>query len=414
MIDSNSGERARAERRDAGRPVTIGRVTMDSAAPPPSLFRSFWQAGFESACHINRNHLRLDMIAVTQHDRQAVGDYGRLRELGFRTARDGVRWHLIERDGRFDFSYLTALVKAAEHHGVEVIWNLCHYGWPDGLDIFASPFVDRFARYCGRVARVISDHSGGVPFYVPANEISFFAWAAGHRGDMYPHAPGRAGELKAQLVRAVIAGCEAIWQVDRRARFVTVEPLIHVIPPRGRPDLAEVAAGMRAGQFEAYDMLAGLCRPELGGHPRYLDIMGVNFYHANQWEYPPEARLRWEDHPRDERWVPFHRLLGEVYERYRRPLFVAETSHFGVGRAPWLREMVAEVVLARKAGVPLEGVCLYPILDRPDWENLDHWHNSGLWDLRRNADGVLERVLVEEYAAELCRARDWLARHGCP
>jgi hypothetical protein len=231
---------------------------------------------------------------------------------------------------------------------------------------------------------------------------------------MYPYAPGRGGELKCQVVRAVIAGCEAIWEVDRRARFVHVEPLINVIAPRGRPDLADVAAARRAAQWEAYDMLAGICHPELGGHPRYLDIIGVNFYHANQWEDPPETRLRWEDHPRDERWMPLHRLLKEVHERYRRPVFMAETSHFGVGRAPWLREIASEIVEARRSGVPLEGICLYPILDRPDWENLDHWHNSGLWDLRRAEDGTLERVLVAEYAAELRGARALLARHGCP
>ena len=55
-------------------------------------------------------------------------------------------------------------------------------------------------------------------------------------------------------------------------------------------------------------MLAGVREPELGGHPRYLDIMGANFYHSNQWEFP-DTRLRWEDTPRDARWKPFHRML---------------------------------------------------------------------------------------------------------
>jgi hypothetical protein len=52
-------------------------------------------------------------------------------------------------------------------------------------------------------------------------------------------------------------------------------------------------------------------------------------------------------------------------------------------------------------GVPLEGVCLYPILDRPDWEDMNHWHNSGLWDLRPDVEGKLERVLHAEYASAL-------------
>jgi hypothetical protein len=57
----------------------------------------------------------------------------------------------------------------------------------------------------------------------------------------------------------------------------------------------------------------------------------------------------------------------------------------------------------------MEGICLYPILDRPDWEDPDHWHNSGLWDLRRNGNGALERVLNQEYAAELLRSQALLA-----
>ena len=52
---------------------------------------------------------------------------------------------------------------------------------------------------------------------------------------MFPYAHGRDGELKRQLVRAAIAGIEAIWAVDPRARMVFPEPLIHNVPPRWRP-----------------------------------------------------------------------------------------------------------------------------------------------------------------------------------
>jgi len=45
-----------------------------SGAEP--LFRSYWQAGFESACHINRAGARLDLLAATQHDRLARREPG--------------------------------------------------------------------------------------------------------------------------------------------------------------------------------------------------------------------------------------------------------------------------------------------------------------------------------------------------
>jgi hypothetical protein len=366
------------------------------------LFQSFWMAGFESACHINSKGQRLDMIAVTQHDVMAEEDYANLRALGLLTARDGVRWHLVDRAGRDDFSSLTPLAEAARRHGIQVIWNLLHYGWPEDLDLFSADFVDRFARYCRAVARYFAQQSDEVPFYAPVNEISFVSWAIGYRGFMYPYAVGRSAEVKKQLVRAAIAGCEAIWEVDRRARFLHTDPLIHIIPPRGRPDLAAEAAAKHNAQFDAFEMLAGRLNPQLGGHPRYLDILGYNFYHANEWELP-ENRLLWEDIPRDDRWVPLHQLLAEVHQRFQRPICLAETSHFGIGRAPWLAEIGDEARQALFHGVPLEGVCIYPILDRPDWEDLDHWHNSGLWDLQSDKSGRLQRVLHASYAAVVRR-----------
>ena len=139
--------------------------------------------------------------------------------------------------------------------------------------------------------------------------------------------------------------------------------------------------------------------------------MGLNFYHSNQWEYGGD-RLRWEDTPRDPRWKPFHRMLAEVYDRYRRPLFVGETSHIGVGRAEWLREMAAELWSANDAGIPLEGVCLFPIIDRMDWNDETHWHNSGLWDLAQTPSGVSSASSMPVHAQELQHSQALLARCG--
>ena len=365
-----------------------------------SLFDSFFLAGFESACHINRAGVRLNMLQFTQHDRQVFQDYEMLRRFNIRTVRDGTCWPLIERSGTFDFSSLLPMVEAANQYEMQVIWNVFHYGYPDDLDIFSPAFVNRFARYCTALARFLREHTDRIPFFTPINEISFLAWAAGDVGYIHPFGVGRGFELKRQLIRAAIAGIEAIWQVDPRSRIVQVEPVIHVVAPRNRPDLLERAAAQRAGQFQAWDMMIGQVEPRLGGQPKYLDIMGLNYYHSNQWEHP-DIRLRWEDDPRDDRWLPLHHLIAEVYERYKRPLFLAETSHFGVGRGPWLREVVDEVRRAILNGVPMEGITIYPIIDRPDWDNLEHWHNSGLWDLVPDQDGVLQRILNEEYAAVL-------------
>lgn len=377
------------------------------------VFSSFWMAGFESACHINRQGVRLDMIAATQHDRFAREDYARLVRVGIRTVRDTVRWHLIEQTpGTYDFSSMDPMIAAGRAEGVQIVWDLCHYGWPNDLDIYSGAFVDRFARLCRAVAMHVRDSSAETPLYTPINEISFFAWAAGEVGWFFPYGNGRGPELKRQLIRACIAGIEAIWSVDPRARMVTVEPLIHVVPPRGHPEYAAEAAAYRNSQFEAWDMLSGALAPELGGNPKYLDVLGVNFYHDNQWEHPGGEKIAWHIHPRDPRWVPFHRLLHEAYERYDRPIFIAETSHVGTGRAEWIRELTDEIALAIEAGVPLEGVCLYPIIDRFEWEDPTHWHNSGLWDFVLDDDGNYVRVINEPYAREFRRSQVRLSKYA--
>jgi len=375
----------------------------------PDLFRSFWIAGYESSTHINPEGKRLDMIAGVQHDLRAREDYRLLDDFNIRTARDATRWHLIDRGGgQYDFSSFAPMLLAALSAKVQVIWDLCHYGWPDGLDLFSPQFVDRFGRYCGAVARFVREHTDEIPFYSPMNEINFMVWGIGE-GLLYPFTKQRDGEIKQQLVRATISACEAVWSVDRRARFTYPEPIIHVLPPRTRPDLAIAAEQYRRSQFEAWDMIAGYAQPELGGHPKYLDILGANFYHSNQWEIEGAGRLRWEDEPRDDRWRPLHQMLAEVWTRYGRPLYIAETSHFGSGRARWICEIGDEACKAWKSETPLAGVCLYPILDRYDWMDPNHWHNSGLWDLVRE-DGGLRRSVNPEYAEAFRRTQKGLDR----
>jgi hypothetical protein len=368
------------------------------------LFRSFFIAGFECSTQINSAGVRLDMAAALQHDLCGAADYRRLREVGIATVRDGLRWHLIDRGGLYDWSSWLPMLEAARSENVQVIWDLFHYGWPDDLDIFSAAFPDRFARFAREAARLHSEESDETPFFSPMNEISFFAWAAS-RELMFPYAVHRDGELKRQLVRANIAAIEAIREVAPAARFLSPEPLIHTVPPLHRPWIVGPARVQNASQYEAWDMLTGRAAPELAGKPCYLDIIGLNFYAANQWEMPNGRKMHWDAGSNDPRWIPLHRLIADVDQRYHRPLMLAETSHYGIGRAPWLEEVAAECVKTRELGIPLEGVCLYPILDRFDWEDPLHWHNSGLWDMRPDSKGHYSRVLNPPYAAALRTAQ---------
>lgn len=367
-----------------------------------SAYQSFWMAGFEGADHTNSQGIPLDMGKLTQHEELAASDYAALREYGIATVRETVGWRLTEKNGQFDFNSLLKRLEAARRYDMQITWTLCHYGWPDDVDVFNDTWIDRFALFCNKASEFIATHSDAVPIYTPINEISFLTWALCESSLIYPSRGNRAGDsaaLKQRLVKGFIAGCEAIWRVDPRARILAVDPVVHITHPAGQPHLAAQAMRQRSYQFQAWDMLGGFSEPQLGGHPKYLDMVGVNYYHDNQWEYGTFARLHW--HLKDPRRVPLSHLLQEVAKRYAgHNMILAETSHVGVGRGEWISEIAQEVVVALQAGVPLDGICLYPIVDRPDWEDHSHWHNSGLWD-REDLGTHIERRLCQPYADQI-------------
>ncbi len=337
-------------------------------APATPLFPSFLLGGFECSTHRRRDGRRLDLIAATEHDRWAAQDYRRLAAHGIRTVRDGIRWHLIERTpGHYDWSSALPMIRAARAAGITVIWDLWHYGWPDDLDLFTPAFADRFARFAEAFARVLAAESAAVPFLAPVNEISFVAWAAGDVAYLNPFQNARGMELKVRLVRAAIAATDAVWAVSPRARIVHVDPIIHIVSDPDRPYEAESAENHRLGQFHSWDMLVGADRPDLGGAPKYLDIIGVNYYADNQWVLNGPRLTR-----ADPRYRPLREMLAGVAGRYGRPLFIAETGAEGDDRAPWLRYVADEALAARAAGVPLHGICLYPVVDYPGWDDERH------------------------------------------
>jgi len=371
----------------------------ENDAMAASPFQSFLMAGFECSSHRRFDDKRVDMVAATRHDEFALRDYARLCEWGIRTSRDGLRWHLIESSPRtYDFTSVAAQLDAAQSVGVQVIWDLFHYGYPDGLDIFARDFPDRFADFAAAFGQFHLSQTGRAPSVVPVNEISFFSWIAGEKGRFYPHSAGRADELKIQLVRAALAARSAIHDVCPGARFVLSEPAVYV---KARPEDAYNAEGAehyRLSQYQTLDMLTGRLAPELGGRADYIDVIGVNYYPHNQWYYPDREMipLGADDYR------PFHLILAEIYERYRIPIIVSETGAEGMERVPWYRYIRAECETAITMGVDLQGICLYPILNHPGWDDERHCPN-GLWGFSDDSGNrpVYEPLLTEIQSAAI-------------
>jgi beta-glucosidase/6-phospho-beta-glucosidase/beta-galactosidase len=144
-------------------------------------------------------------------------------------------------------------------------------------------------------------------------------------------------------------------------------------------------------------MITGRVRRDLGGAEDVVDVIGVNFYDRNEWWNFGKTLRRDEPNYR-----PFSEILNEVWNRYKRPIFVSETGTENSDRPDWFAYIAGEVRKAMQMGVPVQGICLYPILNHPGWDDNRHCHN-GLWDY---ADEFGHREIYEPLAAEMRRQEE--------
>ena len=118
----------------------------------------------------------------------------------------------------------------------------------------------------------------------------------------------------------------------------------------------------------------------------------------NQWTYPGEGGSMIV--PSDSRYRHLRDLLQETFEHYSKPLFVAETGIEDGTRRAWLRYVCNEVFAAIANSVPVLGVCLYPLVNHPGWDDDRHCYN-GLFDYGNQNRG--NREAFEPLANELAR-----------
>lgn len=376
----------------------------------PGIFPTFFLSGFECSNFLWKDGVRRNLVAETGHDRHAAEDYRILSSLGIAVAREGIPWPLVDRGGAYDFSMIDPYIEAMNASKITPIWDLCHYGYPDDLDPFSNAFTERFARYCRACAEYVMPKLRGPHFFTPINEITFFSFCAGEWGWAAPYRCSREdrARLLEALCRAAIAGVKAIRDVDPQARMVHIDPLVRVVAPRDRPDQEEAARyETHVDSFLAWDIIAGREHPEFGGSPEILDIVGTNVYSFGQMEYResgPHAPLE----PGDERIAPLCDMLDTVWQRYRRPMIIGETSGLGHGRPDWLRDVMGESLAAVRRGMDLQGVCLFPAVDMPDWHT-GEWVGNGICDVLDGC-GDLKRVPNQAYVEELRRWQKELNR----
>ncbi|MGJ8593863.1 MAG: hypothetical protein ACSHXF_15040 [Aquaticitalea sp.] len=334
--------------------------------------------GFECADHINRSGDRVNLMMETEHDQRVSDDFDLLNDLNIKVVREGVCWSRVEvAPYTFDFSSLLPFFTAAKKLNFQIIWDLCHFGYPDGLIPTHPQFVSRFTALCGAFANFHAQHSDARLMVVPINEISFLSWHSGDVRGTVPFAINSGDDIKYHLCKASIEGIKMLKETHPECMIMGIDPLIKIHPADTTIDIATLE-DINNNQFTALDILLGKKSPELGGSPELLDMIGFNYYYNNQWDTLNQP-LHWPT--AKGLMTPFSELLLMAYRRYQKPLVLTETGHFGLGRDIWIEEITEECLKAINLGVDLRGICIYPVIDRPDWDDLTDYSKCGIWDL---------------------------------
>lgn len=352
-------------------------------------------AGYECADHLNMFGHRVDLIKTTGHLHLIDTDYKNLVPFKIATVREGIRWSKVETHPyQYDWSVVGTMIQAGKANNIQQVWDLCHFGFPDDLTPLHPQFTKRFVALCTAFVQFYrSIDTQSTLIITPINEVSFLSWLGGDAKCTSPYCTNQGWEVKYSLMHAYIKGIDALRAVDPSVRILTTEPLINIVPVDSAT-VEEVgnAAALHEAQFQVTEILCGRLCPELGGSEDYLDIMGYNFYYNNQWTASPHKFLDWKIGEINPKFIPLHQLLLSAFNRYNRPFVLTETSHPKEDRPLWIKMIEAESQKLFQAKVPFWGICWYPMVNRPDWDDLDDWHYAGIWDDVYHSDSP-ERVL---------------------
>jgi beta-glucosidase len=377
--------------------------------------RFLWCTGIEDTfitAPFPKTGRTLDEYELTGHYDRWREDIGLIGELGVDAARYGIPWHLINpKPGVWNWEAADGPLEKLLELGVAPIVDLVHYGLPSWIEnAFLNPDYPRFvAEYASRVAE---RYKGRIHAYTPLNEPRITAWYCGRIGWWPPYQKSWRGFVAVMLgvCRGIVATTEALQRVDPEILPVHVDATD--LYETADDTLQAEASHRQELVFFALDLISG----RIGqGHALYgwllkqgasetdlawfrehavtLPFIGMNLYpmftkKVLSRTVSGRLRIKMEYAKGD-----LIEALGKLYwERYKSPLFVAETASSGSvrRRAEWLEQSVTAVHNVRASGVPLIGYTWWPLFALVTWAYRQGAHpphyyfkQMGLWDLDR-------------------------------
>ncbi len=390
------------------------------------------------------------------HDRE--GDLALIAELGIRTLRYPVLWERCQagQPGACGWGWHDRRLGMLQRLGLSPIAGLLHHGMgPRGTGLLEPDFAEGLAAHAGQAAA----RYPFVEWWTPVNEPLSTARFACLYGYWHPHLHDEGAFLRAVSAqcRAVLLAMRAIRVHSRTARFLHTEDLGRVF---STPPLREQAEYENGRRWLSLDMLCGRLdrshpwRGHLeanGVAARHLDelatgeaapdLIGINHYvtsdrfldHRTEL-YPPNlhggnGRIAYADTEAvrvdlptaSTGWAP---RLQEAWDRYRRPLVVAE-AHLGCDdpceQLRWFMEAWHAADRLRGQGADVRAVTAWALMGLVDWstmlrERRNHYEAS-TFDARRNppqktllADAVTALARSGHYTHPALRTPGWWRR----
>ncbi|MCR4401631.1 MAG: family 1 glycosylhydrolase [Firmicutes bacterium] len=383
----------------------------------------FWATGIEDTfvAQVEPGRRRLDLYELQHHYDMWKEDLDLVGELGVKVMRYGVPWYLVNPSpGLYDWSFTDRVLEyMTREKGVSPIVDLVHYGCPLWLQgEFVNPdYPKRVADYAAAFAERYKPL--GVRCFTPLNEPYVNAEYCGLIGRWPPRLSGEEGfvRLCERLGRGIIATVEALKAVTPEAVMVHVEATGLALSED--PSLRQALEPLNERRFVVLELIQGRVGPDhvlrdwlvdkglddddlawFSEHALRLDVLGLNYYPELSVRRFFERGGRLESEPWWGGAECLKRLIREHWRRYRRPVFLTETStnEKAGDRVAWLRESVSAVRELRQEGIPVIGYTWWPLYDLVNWDYRegagpaeDYIEPMGLWSLEPRDGGRLLR-----------------------
>ena len=357
----------------------------------------WWGVGIENT---SMPDMGVNELLMTDHQIHWQDDLRRAKDLGVQFIRYGLPWDMQhpEKD-QFDWTWTDQVMVHLKELDLRPVWDLIHFGTPEWLEGgFLSPgYPAEIARY----ARAFAERYPQVTHYTPFNEPYICAFFRGGNGTWPPY--GTTAQTFSELLIPIIEGIRqtvnTILEVNPQARFWLNDGAdgFRALDP----EIQLLADELTQYRFIALDVLLGKATPESWTaqfllrngatqnwlnsfihHPVQIDVIGLDYYPGSEHVIftprgpkPPSDWGRRNDYRLDA--DPTPPGLGETlrlyFERYQKPVYVAETSS-DRDQQKWLNYSVSEVARVRSEGVEVVAYTWWPLFDHIDW-------NTGLTQL---------------------------------